>query len=173
MATPGGQTWRTKGTRLNPYRVGETGVALNKTGDAVFNVTLNGGNVDNESIVTPSGYAIRNNVRPAGTKFVTTNVTLKFLKRQGYHPASATWQEFVDPADKAFTLYAYRKGEIDCDNVGKVAGGIDLKKGVGITNGEMCAVVPAASATSSLLLRFQAKLANGRKPYEVWFAPFA
>jgi hypothetical protein len=171
VTTPTGQTWRTKGTRLNPYRIGETATIERYVGGKWFpgySVKLTGGNPDATADVTLKRYTPPTTWRPT-----TAGVVITLIGPRAHPAPSAGLKSFfVDAANVEYPLYAYKAGEVDCS--GSKATQVNeakLTQNRGTITGNVCTFVPAASINSTLLMRLSSKSSTpGRTSSEAWFA---
>jgi hypothetical protein len=175
VTTPTGQTWRTKGTRLNPYRIGETATIQTFSGAVWVNsysIKVTGGKPDATADVTfvPVNKPL---AIPAGSRATSAGVVINFLGPKAKpHPSAGMDLVFVDAADVAYTLYAYRTGEQDCSMAfRKLANEAKLTQGSrsGTITGNVCTYVNASAINSTLLMRIKPKSFKRGEPRETWF----
>lgn len=173
VATPGGQTWRTKGTRLNPFRIGETATIERFVGAAwspSYKFTVTGGNPDATADVTLTKGAIDKGLVPTGWRAVSAGVIITHIGRKPA-PSAGLKSFFVDSTDKAYPLYAFRKGEIDCSApYAKQVNEAKLTQNNGTITGNVCTFVNAASVNSTLLMRIVPAQTKTGVVRETWFA---
>jgi hypothetical protein len=173
VTTPEGQTWRTKGTRLNPFRVGETATIMRYVGAkwvVSYTVMVTSGNPDASADVTIGKSATSQKAIPAGWRPVSAGVVIKLIGTKPA-PSAGLQSDFVDSANKAFPLFAYRKGEIDCNGpYAKQVNEAKLTQNNGTILGNVCTFVEPASITNSLLMRMAPKAIKKGEPRETWFA---
>jgi hypothetical protein len=173
VVSPGGQTWRTKGTRLNPYRLGETATISRFVGAAwkpSYKITITGGNPDATADVTIQQPAVDRKVVPAGWRPVTAGVVITLLGSKPA-PSSGLRSFFVDSANQEYALFAYKKGELDCTMAFiKQANEAKLSINQGTITGNVCSFVPPASINSTLLMRVIPSSIKKGEPRETWFA---
>jgi hypothetical protein len=174
VTTPTGQTWRTKGTRLNPYRIGETATIQRYVGAAWVNsytIKVTEGNPDATSEVT---IVPTNKPRPipAGSRATSAGVVITLLGPKAKPAPSAGLDSFfVDAADVAYPLYAYKKGEQDCSMAFRtLANEAKLTQNNGTITGNVCTYVNASSINSTLLMRIKPRSFKRGEPRETWFA---
>lgn len=170
VTTPGGQTWRIKGTRLNPYRIGETATIDRYVGTKwipSYTVKVTGGNPDATADVTLKKYT-----PPATWRPVTAGVVITLLGPQAKPaPSSGLSSFFVDAGDVAYPLSAVKLTEADCS--GPKATQVNeakLTQNRGTITGNVCTFVPAASINNTLLMRIKPATNSRQQPREAWFA---
>ncbi len=173
VTTPSGQTWRTKGTRLNPFRVGETATISRYVGAAwkqSYTVRVTGGNPDATADVTISQRAIDKGIVPAGYRPVSAGVVITLLGTKPA-PSAGLQSDFIDAANKAYPLYAFKRGEVDCSSAGiKQVNEAKLTQNNGTITGNVCTFVAATSVNSTLLMRIAPRSIKKGEPRETWFA---
>ncbi len=174
VTTPAGQTWRTKGTRLNPYRIGETATIQRYVGAAWVNsysIKITGGNPDATADVT---FVPRSNplAVPAGSRATSAGVVITLLGPKAKPaPSAGLDSSFVDAADVAYPLYAYKKGEQDCSMAFRtLANEAKLTQNNGTITGKVCTYVNASFINSTLLMRIKPTSFKRGEPHETWFA---
>lgn len=174
VTTPTGQTWRTKGTRLNPYRIGETATIERFVGVSwvpSYTIKTTSGNPDATADVT---FVPRTNplAIPAGSRATTAGVVITLLGPKAKPAPSAGLDSFfVDATDVAYPLYAYKKGEQDCSMAYRnLANEAKLTQNNGTITGNVCTYVNATSINSTLLMRIKPKSFKRGEPRETWFA---
>ena len=174
VTTPTGQTWRTKGTRLNPYRIGETATIQRYVGAAWVNsytIKTTSGNPDATAEVTivpgPNRLPI-----PVGSRATSAGVVITLLGPKAKPAPSAGLDSFfVDSADVAYPLYAYKRGEQDCTMTFRsLANEAKLTQNNGTITGKVCTYVNASSINSTLLMRIKPRSIKRGEPRETWFA---
>jgi hypothetical protein len=168
------QTWQLKGTRPNPYRIGETAQLQRYVGAKYipgYTLKLTAGNPDASADVTVSAGAIKKNVIPAGWKPVTAGIQLTLVGRQPA-PSAGLYMKFVDSANKEYSLYNYKKGDLSCTGggVAKQVNAAPLTKNTGTITGNVCSFVNPASINSTLLLRVQVRATKAGQPLETWYS---
>jgi hypothetical protein len=173
VTTPTGQTWRTKGTRLNPYRIGETATIQTFSGAVWVNsysIKVTGGKPDATADVTfvPVNKPL---AIPAGSRATSAGVVINFLgPKKRPHPVAGMDLVFVDAADVAYPLYAYKTGEQDCSMAfRKLANEAKITQGSGTITGNVCTYVNASAINSTLLMRIKPKSFKRGEPRETWF----
>jgi hypothetical protein len=174
VTTGATQTWQIKGTRPNPYRIGEVAQLQRYVGAKYipgYAVKLTSGNPDASADVTISAGAIKKNVVPAGWKPVTAGIELILVGRQPA-PSAGLYMKFVDPANKEYSVYNYKKGDLSCTGgaVAKQINAAALTKNSGTITGNICSFVNPASINSSLLLRVQVRSFKPGQPLETWYS---
>lgn len=173
VATPVGQTWRTKGTRLNPFRIGETATIQRYVGakwTPSYTVTVTGGNPDATADVTLTKATIDKGRVPAGWRATTAGVVITHIGRKPA-PSAGLQSFFVDAADTAYPLYAYKRGEIDCSGpYGTQINEAKLTQNNGTITGNVCTFVSATSINSSLLMRLSPTSTKRGEKRETWFS---
>ncbi len=173
VVSPGGQTWEIKGTRLNPYKLGEVWQAQRYVGAKWipgYAIKVTAGNADASADVTLSAGAIKKKVVPAGWKPVTAAVEIILVGRQPA-PSAGLTMKFVDRADKAYSLYVYKKGDLSCTGggVAKQINAANLTQNNGTITGNVCSFVDPAAIDSSLLMRVQVRSVQAGRTYEAWY----
>lgn len=174
VTTGASQTWQIKGTRPNPYRIGEVAQLQRFVGAKYipgYAVKVTSGNPDASADVTVSAGAIKKNVIPAGWKPVTAGIELILVGRQPA-PSAGLYMKFVDPANNEYSLYNYKKGDLSCSGgaVAKQVNAAALTKNSGTITGNVCSFVNPASINSSLLLRVQVRSFKAGQPLETWYS---
>ena len=174
VTTPTGQTWRTKGTRLNPYRIGETATIQRFVGAAWVNsytIKVTEGNPDATSEVTivPT---VKPRPIPAGSRATSAGVVITLLGPKAKPAPSAGLNSFfVDAANVAYPLYAFKTGEQDCSMAYRnLANAANLAQNNGTISGKVCTYVNASSINSTLLMRIKPTSFKRGEPRETWFA---
>jgi hypothetical protein len=174
VTTPAGQTWRTKGTRLNPYRIGETATIERYVGAAwvpSYTIKVTGGNPDATAEVTfvPVNKPL---AIPAGSRATSAGVVITLLGPKAKPaPSSGLESFFVDAADVAYPLYAYKRGEQDCTMAfRKLANEAKLNQNNGTITGNVCTYVNASSINNTLLMRIKPTSFKRGEPRETWFS---
>ncbi len=173
VVTPDGQTWRTKGTRLNPFRIGETATIQRYVGlkwTPSYTVTVTGGNPDATADVTLTKATIEKGRVPTGWRAASAGVVITHIGRKPA-PSAGLHSFFVDAADKAYPLYAFKRGEIDCSGpYGKQVNEAKLTQNNGTITGNVCTFVAATSINSTLLMRLSPTSTKTGEKRESWFA---
>ena len=173
VATPVGQTWRTKGTRLNPFRIGETATIqryVGKTWTPSYTVTVTGGNADATADGTLTKATIDKGRVPAGWRATTAGVIITHIGRKPA-PSAGLHSFFVDAADTAYPLYAFKRGEIDCSGpYAKQINEAKLTQNNGTITGNVCTFVAGPSINSSLLMRLSPTSTKSGETRETWFS---
>ena len=172
--TGASQTWQIKGTRPNPYRIGEVAQLRRYVGAKYipgYSLKLTSGNPDASADVTVSPGAIKKNVIPAGWKPVTAGIELTLVGRQPA-PSAGLYMKFVDPANKEYSLFNYKKGDLSCTGgaVAKQVNAAALTKNRGTITGNVCSFVNPASINNTLLLRVQVRAFKAGQPLETWYS---
>lgn len=174
VTTPTGQTWRTKGTRLNPYRIGETATIQRYVGASwvsSYAIKTTNGNPDATAEVTiaPGGNRLP---IPPGSRATSAGVVITLLGPKAKPaPSAGLDSSFVDAANVAYPLYAFKKGEQDCSMAFRtLANEAKLTQNNGTITGNVCTYVNASSINSTLLMRIKPKSFKRGEPRETWFA---
>jgi hypothetical protein len=174
VTTPGGQTWRIKGTRLNPYRIGETAIIERYVGTTwvpSYSIKTTSGNPDatSEVVIVPTQNP---RVIPAGSRATSAGVVITLLGPKAKPaPSAGLDSSFVDAAGVSYPLYAYKTGEQDCSMAYRnLANEAKLTQNNGTITGKVCTYVNASSINSTLLMRIKPKQFKRGEPRETWFA---
>jgi hypothetical protein len=174
VTTPAGQTWRTKGTRLNPYRIGETATIDRYVGASwvpSYTIKVTGGNPDATADVTFAP-AKKPLAIPTGSRATSAGVVITLLGPKAKPaPSAGLDSSFVDSADVAYPLFAYKKGEQDCSMAYRnLTNPANLAQNNGTITGNVCTYVNASSINNTLLMRIKPKSFKRGDPRETWFA---
>lgn len=174
VTTGGSNTWQLKGTRPNPYRIGEVAQLKRYVGAkyiAGYTVKVTGGNPDATAAMTLTPMAIRNRTVPTGWKAVTAGIEIVEVGRQPA-PSAGLYIKFVDPSNKEYSTFRYKKGDLPCQTEVErsVARSLVRQDSHGTIAGNLCSFVNPASINSSLLLRVQVRSFKAGQPLETWFS---